>query len=430
LLACACEKGFDHPELCRERGFEVKEFFENLSFGLEPLFQKESWRWGGELEDSSVNKVCYVSYREHPETVIENFSRFIAESGFDVTLVLYKYPDHKTIEEGKGRKIFRISLPTIPAKMHSRAVFTLKTADFLSKNDFSIVHFHNSCEYFGFARLLTSSKARFIYHTTSHPISESRVRIAKRKALHALQCLLMDSVIVQSQELKDRLPIIRSLARSVVIPVGYNGRLFGPLDPKEKERVKPLGIDDERLVLAYSGSMAYSRQLERLIEGFALAKRLHNDLLLLMIGDGVALEDLRARARALGIEGDVVFTRRVPYEKMVHYLRSADIGVSFIPINESYNYNPPLKTFEYLACGLPVIATRTVSNAKIVIDGFNGILIDNTSEDLCRAISNLAYNASAIGSMRKNASRSVREFDFENITNSMLIPLYRKLLSR
>jgi glycosyltransferase involved in cell wall biosynthesis len=241
----------------------------------------------------------------------------------------------------------------------------------------------------------------------------------------------MDAVIVQSEELKGELPIIRSLARSTVIPVGYNGRLFGPLDRQRiHDRRKAFGCSDDRIVLVYVGSMARFRHLDRLIEGFAKAKRLSENLQLLMVGDGVAVKDLEAQAKALGIVSDVVFTGRVSHENMMDYLAVADIGISFVPISRSYNYNPPLKTFEFLACGMPVIATRTVSNSRIVTEGFNGVLVEDTAESLCEGIIRLTSDRSLQDHIKMNASKSVADFDFERITKNMLVPLYMKLLNK
>jgi glycosyltransferase involved in cell wall biosynthesis len=381
------------------------------------------------VQSVPLNRVCYICYREHPGTVFDQFSRFVAEYGFDVTVVTYRTKDEKPFVECDGRKFLRIGLPTAPFAMRSKAAFVSAIVDFLNRNDFSIVHFHNSCDCFGIIKLLTSSKAIFVYHTTSHPVSQSSVRIAKRKAIDIVQCLLMNAVIIQSEELKDRLPGIRSLRRSVIIPVGYNGRLFYEVSDKSRgDMLSRIGCNSEAFILVYIGGMVRKRQLNKVVEGFARAKQVCKDIVLLMIGDGESLTEFQALSGALGVENDIIFTGQVPHENIIEYLAAADIGVSFVPINESYNYNPPLKTFEYLACGLPVIATRTVSNSKIVTDGLNGILIEDTAESLSQAILDVVRNRGKWDRMRMNASRSVVDFDFEKITRNLLIPLYNRLL--
>lgn len=375
-------------------------------------------------------KVCFVCYREQIGTVIDHFSRFVAENGFDVTVVFCGSSDQGSSSEDEyGREFFCIKIPGSRERFQSKRVFVYNVAAFLRNNDFSIVHFHNSFEYFGLGRLLSSCNSKFIFHTTTHPVSESPLRIAKRKAVEALQCLLMDAVIVQSEELRQQLPIIRNLARSTVIPVGYNGRLFKSLDSQRFKNIKEkYGGFDNCIVLIYIGSMAYFRRLERMIEGFSRARQFCDKLKLLMVGDGVALKELEAYTRELGVEKDVIFTGKISQEDMMYYLGLADIGISFVPIISSYNYNPPLKTFEYLACGLPVIATKTVSNCKIIIDEYNGILINDTPDGVCGGIIRLIQNIELRKYISGNASKSIEEYDFENITKKRLVPLYLRLI--
>ena len=108
-------------------------------------------------------------------------------------------------------------------------------------------------------------------------------------------------------------------------------------------------------------------------------------------------------------------------------MRLADIGLSYVPVNENYNYNPHLKTFEYLACGLPTVATNTVSNRRIIQDEFNGVLVDDDPAELADAVSDLLENETKREKLRGNARRSVVDFDFEAITQNTLIPLYREI---
>ena len=101
------------------------------------------------------------------------------------------------------------------------------------------------------------------------------------------------------------------------------------------------------------------------------------------------MASIKSLARVLKVDDNVIFTGRVERRKVRDYISAADIGISYVPINESFSYNPPLKTFEYLACGLPTIATATESNRRIIDDGFNGILTSDNPEYLADAIINL-----------------------------------------
>ena len=89
-----------------------------------------------------------------------------------------------------------------------------------------------------------------------------------------------------------------------------------------------------------------------------LRERGRRDISAVLIGDGPELP--RVRAEAAGIDG-IVFTGTVPHTEMPAQLAAADVGVA--PFDSSVHkplslgfYWSPLKIFEYMASGLPVVA--------------------------------------------------------------------------
>ena len=377
----------------------------------------------------SKKNICYICYRRFPDTNFENYSQAVSESGYDVTIISYQDKDQKASETRDNRKIMRIPLHEHSSKRKRALIFILKIVEILNKNHFSIVHIHHTCPYFFLAKILTLRKAKYIYHTTSYPISTTRSMKYKQMLKNFVQCLFMDKIIIQSEELRLKLIGIRSLKKTEVVPVGFNKNCYYPFDKIQKNQFrKLLNIHEDHSLLVYCGIIAYLRQLDRLLEGFRKIQKIFPDVKLLMVGDGNALEDLKELAVALGVSKSVVFTGRVPNHEVVNYIAIADIGISYIPINENFNYNPPLKTFEYLACGLPTIATKTESNSKIITDGFNGILVDDTPDDLADRIIKLLTDKGLQKHLSQNARNGIMEFDFGYITQNKLIPLYEELL--
>jgi glycosyltransferase involved in cell wall biosynthesis len=378
---------------------------------------------------SAKPKICYICYLRHPETNLEHYSRAIADNGFDVTILATSDTDQEAFEVLDGRKICKIPLKGERKKRRTRLSFILKVVTFLNKHDFSIVHIHSSCAYFSLIKILTSNRAKFIYHTTSYPISSSYLKAVRRMIFLFAESLFMGRVIVQSEELREKLIGIRNLKRTEVVPVGFNRKFFYPIGENEKRMMRSsLNIHKNHPVLVYCGVIAKLRQLDRLIMAFEKVYKIYEDVKLLMVGDGNDLDEIKALARSLQIEKSIIFTGRIPHDQVVNYIGMADIGISYIPINENYHYNPPLKTFEYLACGLPTIATRTVSNCKIIIDGFNGILVNDTPEYVAMSIISLLKDKNKQAFLRKNARKSIMAFDFGHLARSSLIPLYKSLL--
>jgi glycosyltransferase involved in cell wall biosynthesis len=118
----------------------------------------------------------------------------------------------------------------------------------------------------------------------------------------------------------------------------------------------------------------------------------------------------------------------VAYEEMNKFYGISDIGLSYIPKDENYNYNPPLKTYEYLACSLACVATNTKSNTYIIKNKVNGIIVNDTALDIAQAVVELLKNTENLSFIKKNARASIKNNDFDIITKNYLLPLYNNLM--
>jgi glycosyltransferase involved in cell wall biosynthesis len=380
---------------------------------------------------NDAKKICYISYRKTPSPVIENFSQAVFDSGYDVTIITIRNPGEPSFEIDNGRKIYRISISdSYPATNRKNGLrFISKVIPILNRNRFSIIHMTTNCPYFIFLKLFTFSYAKSILHILTYPLASARIRSLKHMLTKSIQCYFMDKTIVQSEELKKNWIGIRKLKKAVVIPVGFNKNKFYPIDPIQRLKLRTeLGLQENQPVLVYSGAIAKLRKIDKLIEAFKNVLKINKDVKLIMVGDGDLLLDIQSRMQRMDLEKSVIFTGRIPHAKVLKFISVADIGISYIPVNNNYNFSPPLKTFEYLACGLPTIATKTESNSKIIKHGFNGILVNDTPDDVANAIINLLDDKSLQRHLSQNARNSIMEFDFDNITQKNLIPLYKELL--
>jgi len=373
-------------------------------------------------------KICFICYRRFPDTNFDNYSRVVAENGYDVSIISYHCKNQSKYEFNGKRVIRRIRLPYTKSNRKKVFIFIKETVKILRKHKFPVIHIHHTCAYFLLIKLLNFKKAKYIYHITSYPIAESHFQSMKQMVVMFFQSLFMDEIIIQSHELKEKLIGIRRLSRAVVVPIGYNAKLFYPHTEKQKEMFKKkLKLGDNEFILIYIGVISRFRKLDRLIESFKIVTKKIPNVKLMMIGNGNDIDNLKLSTKNLGLEKKVIFFGRVSHKRIPKYLNIADIGISYVPINENYNYNPPLKTFEYLACGLPTIATKTVSNCKIIKNEFNGILINDDPWHMANAIIQLFFDKNKQNYLSKNAIKSVMSKDFETITNQRLIPIYDNL---
>jgi len=101
-------------------------------------------------------------------------------------------------------------------------------------------------------------------------------------------------------------------------------------------------------------------------------RRGDRELHLLLVGDGPAKEALEAHAARLGVRERCTITGIVKREELTGYLAAFDIALQPSVVA----YASPLKLFEYLAMGLPVVAPGTPNIREILTDGASGLLFD------------------------------------------------------
>jgi glycosyltransferase involved in cell wall biosynthesis len=132
------------------------------------------------------------------------------------------------------------------------------------------------------------------------------------------------------------------------------------------------------------------------LEIFAEISRAGKNISLLVLGDGEYLPEVRRRAESLVLD-KVHFAGRVPHERMIDYYASAQAGIVPLRNNHYDACKGPIKLYEYMAMGLPVIATDIGEPAATVRKSGCGIVIPfedaaKAAEmiiDLCSSVTNL-----------------------------------------
>ena len=137
-----------------------------------------------------------------------------------------------------------------------------------------------------------------------------------------------------------------------------------------------------------------------------------------------SLDELRARAHALGLEGRVGFTGFV--EAPEDAMRALDVVVHASTEPEPFG----LVIAEAMACGRPVIASRAGGAAEIVEDGVDGLAFSpGDAGQLAGAIARLAADPDERRRLGDAAARSARRFDRRLLADT-LVPLYEALRAR
>lgn len=157
-----------------------------------------------------------------------------------------------------------------------------------------------------------------------------------------------------------------------VVPNGIDATLFAPAAPDGALRKR--WKVPEGPVLGFVGGLRPWHGVEVLPELLARVASRHRDAALVIVGDGPLRATLEEKLDQLGLRSRVVFTGAIPHGEIPGLIRLFDVALApYPPVNHAF-YFSPLKLFEYMACGVPVVAANAGQIAEVLEHGVSGLL--------------------------------------------------------
>jgi len=153
--------------------------------------------------------------------------------------------------------------------------------------------------------------------------------------------------------------------------------------PKNKTNIIPLGAEVcdispkkyESLNLIYVGTFT-GRRIEDTIIGFTdfvLNNKGQFSYDIVGFGSEFDVSNIKDAINKSEVKELIMFHGRLQYEEVLSLKKKCNVGVSYVPLTEYYECQPPTKTFEYVLSGMICIATETYEN-KFLINEKNGVL--------------------------------------------------------
>lgn len=185
--------------------------------------------------------------------------------------------------------------------------------------------------------------------------------------------------IANSQAVKEHF-VQRDGIRAEKIEVIYNGLDLGVFVPKSPE-----DFGQEKFVIGIVANL--NRPVKRVQDFILAAAIIRNEIpsaRFVVVGDGHLRGGLEEMAHSLGLNDAITFTGRI--ENPAEILKNLHVGVITSETEGLCN-----AIIEYMACGLPVVATAVGGNPELVVDGENGYLVPSASpQELADKIVQLA----------------------------------------
>ena len=166
-----------------------------------------------------------------------------------------------------------------------------------------------------------------------------------------------------------------SLERSSVIFPGIDLDRFRPATPSNDIQ-EALGIKPSDKILIFMGTIFRFSGLVELLTALAPALRSDSTLKFLILGDGEDFNRLLQHSSKLGLQNQVRMPGRIEYDLLADYLHLGHVAL--LPFKQELvtHCALPGKVLQYLACGLPTIATP-LDGLRSMIPADSGILYAN-----------------------------------------------------
>jgi len=152
-----------------------------------------------------------------------------------------------------------------------------------------------------------------------------------------------------------------------VVGNGYNSDLFFDID-KNKVR-EELNIPEDRKVLVSVGNLEEVKGHRYLIEAVKILKEEYPNILCYIVGGGSLNSEYEDLIKEYGLEENVFLVGYVKHGEVNKWMNAADLFV--LPsLQESFG----IVQLEALACGIPVIATKTNGSKEVIRSDDYGLL--------------------------------------------------------
>ncbi len=340
--------------------------------------------------------ICRKQFGYHTDTYY--YCKYLAET-FDITYLCwdYKWPYRKI----NNVRVKYISREGGILRRYFRFLFQA-VLEVNAEYNFCFLKYFPACS----ALKLAHWKTRYIFDVrTGYVGSSELMRVAHDNFLW-LESLMFKNITVISECLARRLRL--SAGRSHILPLGSE-----VISETSKHFV------DMRLL--YVGTLE-NRNIEDTVIGFHQFYNRHSSHVKMsydIIGSGPRREEdkLRKIIQEMGLQELIHVRGYVPHDRIQGYFDRNNIGISFIPMTDFFDCQPPTKTFEYALSGMVVIATATSEN-KSIINEQSGVLIDDSPGGIYKALEKVYQTRDSYDS--EEIRNSCRLFIWDNIVHNNL----------
>ena len=222
----------------------------------------------------------------------------------------------------------------------------------------------------------------------------------KSTSIHTVSSYLKNMIIKQGVD-EDRVQV----TPNAIDPEKFSGSI-------NNEKLTNKYHFKDKIVIGFAGWFDEWDRLDLLVDVFSNLNKKHQNLCLLLIGDGAVLNNVRKMVDENNISLNVVLTGSVDRSEVQNYLSLLDIAI----ITHSNEFGSPVVMFEFMGLKIPIIAPKLMPITDVLENNKTAFLFDTLNMD---DLQNKIELAIKNDDMRKSISNNAFEILMNNHTWEM-----------
>jgi glycosyltransferase involved in cell wall biosynthesis len=370
-------------------------------------------------------RVCMLGYTFYElDSRVRQYARALVERGDEVDFIGLRKEGQTDEDVVEGVRIFRIQGREYDEK--GRVSYLFKLLRFLAsswlllsrkhlRKRYDLIHIHSVPDFLVFAAWwprLTGAKIVLDIHDVVPEFYATKFN-APRRSLPFQLLLLLEKlcaafahhVIIANDVWRDKLMSRALRASKCTTILNYPLRVI----PQARIRQRT----NSKFTILYPGSLNHHQGVDVAVQAFALVKNSIPESEFHIYGEGAEFENISRLIRQLGLEKDVFLRPYVSHEEILRIMENADLGVDPKRTDGFANEAFGGKIFEFMALGVPVVASSTRTNKHYFTDSVVRFCRGGDAQDLARSIVAVHDNPEATDRLTQNATAFIRRYQWD-----------------
>lgn len=365
-------------------------------------------------------KACMLAYTFYDaDNRVRRYAEALVRRGDQVDAIALAREGQPAFEIIQGVRVYRIQTRRIAetgpfSYLIKLLLFFVRSAWFITaqhmREPYQLIHVHSVPDFEVFATLiprLTGARIILDIHDIVPEFYASKFKVSENSLVFRLLVLVerLSSRYANRVIISNHLWQQKLIGRSV--EKDKSTALINYPDPSIFYPRKARRRADDAFVLCYPGTLAWHQGLDVAIEAMSLLRHRAPNVRLVLVGDGPEREKLRQMIADRKLEGIVSLTGLVPLEKVADIMSNIDAGIVPKRTDSFGNEAFSTKIMEFMAMGVPVIASRTRIDEYYFSDDLVQFFISGDAADLAEQIMVLVENRPRRDSLRDKASQFI-----------------------